>query len=118
MLGTYLAPYDFVISANFEMYSGYHWSIWGFQPGYGVYLTFPHGRGTEKVPAHAYADVSVEKNFVLTAGLTLGLRVNVNNLLNSQRPVSYGSGEGTPLFRQVWGRQYPRWVQFQVNLRF
>jgi hypothetical protein len=118
VLGTYLAPYDFVISANFEMYSGYHWSIWGFQPGYGVYLTFPHGRGTEKVPAHAYADVSVEKNFVLTAGLTLGLRVNVNNLLNSQRPVSYGSGEGTPLFRQVWGRQYPRWVQFQVNLRF
>jgi len=52
VLGTYLAPYGFMISANFELYAGYHWSIWGFQPGYGVYLTFPHGRGTEIVPTH------------------------------------------------------------------
>jgi hypothetical protein len=118
VLGTYLAPYGFMISANFELYSGYHWSIWGFQPGYGVYLTFPHGRGTETIPAHTYVDLSVEKDFKLTAGMTFGIRFNVTNLFNSQSPVSYGSGEGTPLFRQVWGRQYPRWIQLQASIKF
>lgn len=118
VLGSYLAPLGFTISANFELYAGYHWSIWGFQPGYGVYLTFPHGRGTELIPTHTYVDLSIEKDFKLTSGTTFGLRVNITNLFNSQRPISYGSGEGTPLFGQVWGRQYPRWVQFQASLKF
>jgi hypothetical protein len=118
VLGTYMAPYGITVSSSFELYSGYHWSIWGFQPGYGVYLTFPHGRGTEKVPAHTYVDLAIQKDFPIRAGLNVGLRLNVTNLFNSQRPVSYGSGEDTPLFRQVWGRQFPRWLQFQLLVRF
>jgi len=83
-----------------------------------VYLTFPHGRGTEIVPTHTYVDLSVEKDFKLLTGTTFGLRLNITNLFNSQRPISYGSGEGSTLFRQVWGRQYPRWVQLQASFRF
>ncbi len=118
VLGTYLAPYGFMISANFELYAGYHWSIWGLQPAYGLYMTFPHGRGTEIVPTHAYVDLSIEKDFKIVAGTTFGLRLNVTNLFNSQRPISYGSGEGSALFGQVWGRQYPRWIQLQASFRF
>ena len=117
-MGNYLAPYGIMLSANFELYAGYHWSIWGFQPGYGVYLTFPHGRGTETLPTHTYVDLSVEKDFVIRDGMTFGLRVNVQNLFNSQKPVSYGNGEGSPLFGKVYGRQFPRWIQFQVIFRF
>ena len=51
----------------------------------------------------------------MTSGMTLGLRVNVANLFNSQSVVSYGSGEGSTFFRQAYGRQYPRWVQLQAT---
>jgi len=118
VLGTYIAPYNILISANFELYAGYHWSIWGFQPGYGVYLTFPHGRGTETLPTHTYVDLSLQKDFRISSGMTFGLRVNVQNLFNSQKPVSYGSGEGSPLFGMVYGRQFPRWIQLQAIFRF
>lgn len=117
-LGTYLAPLGFMISANFELYAGYHWSIWGLQPGYGSYLTFPFGRGTEKIPTHAYVDLTIEKDFKLSSRLVLAARINATNIFNSQRPVSYGNGLDSALFRQVWGRQYPRWVQLQFGLRF
>ncbi len=118
LLGTYMAPYGFILSAGFELYAGYHWSIWGFQPGYGWYFTFPYGRGTEKLPTHTYVDLSIQKDFVLLQGISLGLRVNTTNLFNSQRPVSYYNAEGTDLFREVYGRQYPRWIQFQILLKF
>ena len=118
VLGTYLAPYGFTVSANFELYSGYHWSIWGLQWGYESYVALPYGRGTETIPTHTYVDLSIEKDFKLTSGTTLGLRINVANLFNSQRPISYASGEGSLIFRQVWGRQYPRWVQLQANIKF
>ena len=39
------------------------------------------------------------------AGLTL--RIDVFNVLNSQRPVSYVK-ENVPIFGAVWGRQQPR----------
>jgi hypothetical protein len=118
VLGTYVAPYGFLISANAEYYKGYHWSIWGFQTGYWDYCYLPYGRGTETLPGHMYVDLSVEKDFRLTSGVSLGVRANVTNVFNSQRPVSYGSGEGSLFFRQVWGRQYPRWIQLQAYVRF
>jgi hypothetical protein len=118
VLGTYVAPYGFLISANAEYYKGYHWSIWGLQWGYWAYCYLPYGRGTETIPAHLYVDLSLEKDFRLTSGMSLGLRLNITNLLNSQRPVSYGSGEGSVFFKQVWGRQYPRWIQLQAQIRF
>jgi hypothetical protein len=118
VLGTYSAPYGIMVSANAEYYKGYHWSIWGFQTGYWAYCYLPHGRGTETIPGHMYVDLSVEKDFRLTGGVSLGVRLNVTNVLNSQQPVSYGSGEGSTFYRQVWGRQYPRWIQLQAHVRF
>ena len=62
-------------------------------------------------------DVSVEKDFALPQGFVLGLRLNVFNLLNSQRPISFVKAD-TELFGDVWGRQLPRWLQLQVALKF
>jgi hypothetical protein len=118
ILATYLAPYGFNITAGFEWYSGYYWSIRGIQADYGQYWTFPHGRGTEKAPAHSYFDLSVQKDFALPGGVVLGLRVNATNLFNSQEAISFMNGEGSVLFGQVFGRQYPRWFQLQALLRF
>ncbi len=118
ILATYLAPYGINITGSFEWYSGYHWSIKGIQPDYGQYWAFPHGRGTETTPAHSYVDFSLQKDFSLLSGVVLGLRINVTNLFNSQKPISYMDGEGSPLFGEIYGRQFPRWVQIQALLRF
>jgi hypothetical protein len=116
-LGTYMAPYGVNISAGIEYLSGYHWEKKGFSEAYGGYYTFPEGRGGRTTPAHMYMDLSIEKDFVLRKGLVLGLGLNVYNLFNSQRPVSFVK-EDTELFGQVWGRQLPRWLQFKAALRF
>jgi hypothetical protein len=117
ILGTYLAPHGINISTGIEYLSGYHWEKKGWSSGYGAYYTFPEGRGGRVTPAHMYVDLAVEKDFLLRRGFTLGLGVNVYNLMNSQRPVSFMK-EDTALFGQVWGRQLPRWLQFKVMLRF
>jgi hypothetical protein len=117
ILGTYYAPYGFIVSSGIEYLSGYHWEKKGFSPAFSLFATFPEGRGGRTTPAHVYVDVAVEKEFVLRKGLSLGLGVNAYNLLNSQRPISYLK-EDTDLFGQVWGRQLPRWLQFKAALRF
>ncbi|UCE22331.1 MAG: TonB-dependent receptor [Candidatus Aminicenantes bacterium] len=117
ILGTYFAPYDFVVTTGVEYLSGYHWEKKGFSAGYGDYYLFPEGRGGRTTPAHVYVDLSVEKDFPLSQGLTLGVRLNIFNLLNSQRPISFVKAD-TVLFGEVWGRQLPRWMQFQVTLKF
>jgi len=118
VLATWMAPKGFILSGAFQWYNGYAWSIHGFQPAYGMYATFPYGRGTERYPAHTYIDLTVQKDLRLSSALTLALRVNINNLLNSQQIISRANGEGSAIFEEVWGRQYPRWIQFQVMLRF
>jgi len=117
ILGTYLAPYDFVVTLGFEYLSGYHWEKKGFQDIYGDFLTFPEGRGVRTTPAHAYVDLAVEKDFNLPEGFKLGLRLNANNILNSQTEVSFVRAD-TALFGEVWGRQLPRWFQFHVILKW
>ena len=117
ILGTYLAPYDFVIHAGIEYLSGYHWEKKGLSVGYGDYYLFPEGRGGRTTPAHWYVDLSIEKDFSLPQGLVLGARLNIFNLLNSQKPVSFVKAD-TALFGEVWARQLPRWLQFQVTLKF
>jgi hypothetical protein len=117
ILCVYLAPYGFNVSSNIEYLSGYHWEKKGWSPGYGSFWTFPEGRGTRTTPAHMYVDLSIEKEIYLKAGLALGLGINVYNLMNSQRPVSYIK-EDTELFGQVWARQLPRWVQLKATMRF
>lgn len=118
LLGTWMAPYGFVISGSFQWYNGYAWSIHGWHEAYGIYATFPYTRGTERYPAHSYVDLTVQKDIRLSSAVTLALRANINNLLNSQQVVSLANGEGSAIFGEVWGRQYPRWLQFQVMLRF
>lgn len=117
ILGTYFAPYDFIVTAGVEYLSGYHWERKGLSAGYGDYYLFPEGRGGRTTPAHVYVDLSVEKDIPLSQGLALGLRLNVLNLLNSQRPISFVKAD-TALFGDVWGRQLPRWMQLQVTLKF
>jgi len=117
ILGTYMAPYGFNISAGIEYLSGYHWEKKGLYQAFGLYFTFPEGRGGRTTPAHMYMDLSIEKDFVLRRGFVLGLGLNVYNLLNSQRPISFVK-EDTELFGQVWGRQLPRWLQFKFTMKF
>jgi hypothetical protein len=118
VLATWMAPKGFIISGALQWYNGYAWSIHGWQPAYGLYGTFPYGRGTERYPAHTYVDLTVQKDFRLSSALTLAIRANINNLFNSQQVIALANGEGSAIFRDVWGRQYPRWLQFQVMLRF
>jgi len=54
VLGTYSAPYGIVVSSGIEFLSGYHWEKKGWSSGYGVYFTFPEGRGGRTTPAHMY----------------------------------------------------------------
>jgi len=117
ILATYMAPYGFNLSAGVEYLSGYHWEKIGYSEAYAGYYTHPEGRGGRTTPAHMYVDMSVEKDFVLRGGFVLGLGLNIYNLLNSQRPISFVK-EDTELFGEVWGRQLPRWLQFKAALRF
>jgi len=117
ILATYLAPHGVQIACSVEWLSGYHWEKKGWSAGYGLYLTFPEGRGARTTPAVTYVDLAAEKDFQLGHGLALGLGVNVYNLFNSQRPVSYVK-EDTTLFGQVWARQLPRWIQLKLGLKF
>jgi hypothetical protein len=117
ILGTYIAPYQVNISAGIEYLSGYHWEKKGYSEAYAAYCTYPEGRGGRTTPAHTYVDLSIEKDFVLPGRFVLGLGLNIYNLFNSQRPISFVK-EDTELFGQVWGRRLPRWLQFKAAFRF
>jgi len=109
----YLAPYGIAISAAFEYISGYYWEKLGYVPFFGGYYSFPETRGTRKSPSHIYLDMGIEKEF----SSILTLRLDLLNLLNSQRPISYVK-EDIPIFGQVWGRQQPRQARVMVRLRW
>jgi hypothetical protein len=115
--GTYFAPFGFNFSANCEYLSGYHWEKKGWSEGYYDWDIFIEGRGVRTTPPHAYVDLLIQKDFRLRGGVILGLGVNVYNLMNSQRPVSFVK-EDSSLFGQVWARQIPRWTKFNATLRF
>ena len=91
-------------------------------PFFGGYYSYPEGRGTRKTPGHAYLDVGVEKGLRLGALPVLGettvsLRLDVFNLFDSQRPISFVK-EDIPIFGQVWGRQQPRQARMMVKVSF
>jgi len=109
----YLAPNGIAISAAFEYISGYYWEKLGYVPFFGGYYSFPETRGTSKSPSHIYLDMGIEKEFFSI----LTLRLDLLNLLNSQRPISYVK-EDIPIFGQVWGRQQPRQARVMVRLRW
>jgi len=115
--GTYFAPFGINVSANIDFLSGYHWEKKGLSEANGLYCLFPEGRGGRTTPPHWYVDLAVDKDFRLRSGLTLNLGINVYNLMNSQRPVSFAN-EDNSLFGQVWARQLPRWAQIKATLKF
>ncbi|UCE41070.1 MAG: TonB-dependent receptor [Candidatus Aminicenantes bacterium] len=109
----YLAPYGIAISAAFEYISGYYWEKLGLVPFFGGYYSFPETRGIRKSPSHFYLDMGIEKEFFSI----LTLRLDLLNLLNSQRPISYVK-ENIPIFGQIWSRQQPRQARVMIRLRW
>jgi hypothetical protein len=118
----YNGPFNILMSAAFEYISGYYWEKLGYVPGFGGYYSFPEGRGSRKTPPHAYLDVSLEKSFAIpAAGLfknaALSVRLDVFNLLDSQRPISYVK-EDVAIFGTIWARQQPRQARLSAKLKF
>ncbi len=109
----YMAPHGIAVSTAFEYISGYYWEKLGYVPFFGGYYSFPEKRGTKKSPSHIYFDIGLEKEFF---GI-LSLRLDLLNLFNSQKPISYVK-EDIPIFGQVWGRQQPRQARVMVRLRW
>lgn len=118
----YLAPYGFTLSATFEWISGYYWEKLGYVPFFGGYFSFPETRGTRETDPHLYLDLGVEKEFSLR-GLRLSqnmafiLRVDIFNLLDSQKPISYVK-EDIPIFGEVWSRQQPRQARVMIKIKW
>jgi hypothetical protein len=119
----YLAPYGIMFSTAFEYISGYYWEKLGYVPFFGGYYSFPETRGTRKSPSHIYFDIGIEKEFFLAdlfklpETMSLTVRMDLLNLFNSQRPISFVK-EDIPIFGQVWSRQQPRQARMMVRLRW
>jgi hypothetical protein len=118
----YFAPYGFTLSAAFEWISGYYWEKLGYVPFFGGYFSFPETRGTRETDQHVYLDLGIEKEFPLR-GLSLSqnmaftLRVDIFNLFDSQRPISYVK-EDIPIFGEVWSRQQPRQARVSIKIKW
>jgi len=118
----YIAPFGVALSAVIEWISGYHWEKLGYVPYFDGYYAFPEGRGTRETPAHFFFDLGLEKGFGLGPiglpdSMSLDLRVDILNLFNSQRPISFVK-EDIAIFGEVWGRQQPRQARVMVKLKW
>ncbi len=118
----YFASYGFVLSSAVEWISGYYWEKLGYVPFFDGFYAFPEGRGSRTTPSHFFVDLGIEKAFNLgSIGLpqtmSLNLRIDILNILNSQRPISYVK-EDIPIFGQIWGRQQPRQARVQIILKW
>ncbi len=118
----FIAPYGLAFSAAFEYISGYYWERLGYVPLFGGYYSYPKGRGTTKTPSHFYLDLGLEKVFQLQGlklpqNMVLALRLDVFNVLNSQKPISYVK-EDIPIFGEVWARQQPRQARLMLKIKW
>ncbi len=118
----YLAPYGLVLSSAIEWISGYYWEKMGYVPFFDGFYAFPEGRGSRTTPSHLFVDLGIEKGFNLSSiGLpqTMGLdlRIDILNILNSQRPISYVKSD-IPIFGQIWGRQQPRQARILIRMKW
>ncbi len=109
-------PWGIVFSVAGAYLSGYHWEKRGLVPFFGYYA-FPEGRGSRTTPPHFYLDLGIEKEIPILSGYTVGLRLDLFNLFNSQKPVSYVR-EDTPAFGKIWGRQQPRQARVSIIIRW
>jgi len=120
--GILIGPFGLAISTAMEWLSGYHWEKLGYVPYFGGYYSFPEGRGGRETPSLLYIDLGVEKEFQLPSlfsgdSTLLSFRLEVLNITNSQRPISFVK-ENIPIFGQVWGRQQPRQARITVKIKF
>jgi len=118
----FIAPYGLVLSSAFEWISGYYWEKLGYVPFFGGYYSFPETRGSRKTPSHFYLDFGVEKEFALGSfrlpqSMFLTLRLDVLNVLNSQKPISFVK-EDISIFGQIWGKQQPRQARVTVKVKW
>lgn len=118
----YFAPFGLVLSTAVEWISGYYWEKMAYVPFFDGYYAFPEGRGSRTTPSHLFVDLGIEKGFNLSSiGLpqTMGidLRVDILNILNSQRPISYVKSD-IPIFGQIWGRQQPRQARIMIRMKW
>ena len=118
----YMAPFGFTFSAAFEWISGYYWEKLGYVPFFGGYYSFPEGRGTRETEPHFYLDLGVEKEISLgslrlSPDLSLLLRLDVFNVLDSQEAISHVK-EDIPIFGEVWARQQPRQARILIKLKW
>ncbi|MFO7579630.1 MAG: hypothetical protein R6W74_05415 [Nitrosomonas halophila] len=116
------APFGIRTSAAFEFLSGYPWEKLGYVPFFGIYMSFPEGRGTRTTPAHAYLDLGLEKAFRIgrprdEAGPDIHVRLDLLNVLDSQRPLSFIK-QDIPIFGQIWNRQQPRQARLTLRLNW
>jgi hypothetical protein len=49
--------------------------------------------------------------------MSLALRLDIFNLLNSQRAISFVK-EDIPLFGEVWGKQQPRQARVMIKIKW
>ncbi|NIN93162.1 hypothetical protein GTO36_09355, partial [bacterium] len=118
----YNAPYELYLSAAIEYISGYYWERLGYVPLFGGYYSYPEGRGTRETPSHFYLDLGVEREFRLQSlglskNMVLALRLDIFNVLDSQRPISYVK-EDIPIFGEVWARQQPRQARVMLKIKW
>ena len=118
----YLAPYGLILSSAVEWISGYYWEKLGYVPFFDGFYAFPEGRGSQTTPSHLFVDLGIEKEFSLgSIGLpqtmAIDLRIDILNILNSQRPISYVK-EDIPIFGQIWGRQQPRQARIMIRIKW
>lgn len=120
----YLAPYGIAISSAFEYISGYYWEKLGYVPFFGGYYSYPETRGTRKTPSHTYFDIGIEKEFFLKdllkspETMSLTVRLDVLNIFDSQKPISFVKMNIPAIFGKVWGRQQPRQARVMVRLKW
>ena len=119
---TYLAPYDLVLSSAVEWISGYYWEKMGYVTFFDGFYAFPEGRGSRTTPGHLFVDLGIEKGFNLDSiglpqTMALDIRIDILNILNSQRPVSFVK-EDIPIFGQIWGRQQPRQARILIRMKW
>ncbi len=109
-------PWGTVFSVAGAYLSGYHWEKRGLVPFFGYYA-FPEGRGSRTTPPHFYLDLGVEKEIPILSGYTVDLRLDLFNVFNSQKPVSFVR-EDTPAFGKIWGRQQPRQARISLRIKW
>ena len=115
ILGTYLgALWDSSSPTAIEYLSGYHWQKLGLARNSTAATTISSKAAERERHRRMFMSTSPRrKDFHLGNGMSIGLRLNANNVFNSQKPTSLVR-KTTVLFGQVYGRQDPRWLQFQV----